>query len=95
MKRYSTREYESALCAKGFSLARQSKDKIYYFYAEGKKQPIHTKISHGPSAAMGPKLLNYCKKQLGLNSNQELADFIGCPLGYESYVQLLKKNKHI
>lgn len=95
MKRYSTKEYESALCAKGFLLERQSKHRIYCFYAEGKKQPIFTKISHGPSESMGPELLNCCKKQLRLNSNQELADFIGCPLGYESYVQLLKKNKHI
>ena len=95
MRRFSTKEYESALLSKGFLLERQRKDKIYYLYAEGKKQPIFTKISHGSSETMGPKLCSMCKKQLRLNSNQEFDDFVECPLTGDSYVLLLREKGHI
>ena len=84
-----TRVIESALTSKGFRVS-QTDHKYYYFYVEGKRTNIWTKISHGLDE-YGDDLLRLMKKQLKLEK-QELVEFISCSLSEAEYRnQLVRK----
>lgn len=85
---FRTRDIESALTSKGFKQAN-SDHKYYFFYVDGKKTSIRTKISHGASE-YGDVLLGLMKKQLHLEK-KELEELINCTLGEKEYRELLAK----
>jgi len=87
---FDSKEFTKALNAKGFQLERHSKDDIYYFYYEGKKTQIHTKVSQGAREDLGPTLLKKIQIQLYLNKRQLLLDFAKCPMTHQEYIDYLK-----
>lgn len=95
MKTFSTKEYESALTAKGFQEERQTGHTLYYLWEEGKKTHIWTKISHGRKEDIRDRLANLIKKQLKFDTKKDLSDFIECPMDHSGYIQYLRAKGEI
>jgi hypothetical protein len=49
------------------------------------KTGIHTELSHG-SKTVGGDSLSAIKRQLRLDSTEQLVDFIQCPMEYDDYI---------
>ena len=89
MKPRSRLELASAFQRKGFR-PREAEHTWYYLYIAGKRTPIRTKLSHGTQYRQyGPTLLGKVADQLHLTA-AELADFVDCPLTYDSYIGLMR-----
>jgi hypothetical protein len=85
------RKIESSLSKKGFV-----KDETHhiYFYHEynGKRTGIYTYTSHGSkNKVYGNSLLSMMKKQLKLNTINQVVDLFECPMSKEEYNQILKE----
>ena len=85
------RKIESSLSKKGFI-----KDETHhtYFYHEynGKKTGIYTYTSHGSkSKVCGNPLLSMMKKQLKLDTINQVVDLFECPMSEEEYNQILEE----
>jgi hypothetical protein len=87
---YKARELRSALEAKGFLLERQTTDDIFYFYHEGRRTQVHTKISMGRGEELRSALLSQIKRQLFLDTGVQLGAFIKCPMSHEEYIDHLR-----
>lgn len=79
----------SSLLKKGFE-SEESHHTFYWFHYNGQQTNIKTKISHG-SDEYGDYLLSSMKKQLKLDSMNELSDLLNCPMSHEEYIRLLKE----
>lgn len=90
MRTFNTGEYKKALLSKGFRSDRDTGDEFLYFYFEGKKTQIHTKISHGMREDVGPGLLKMIQRQLKLDKSQTIK-FAKCPLTHEEYIKHLQE----
>ena len=91
-----TRLLSRALRKKGFLENKKADHVFYYLCYEGKRYPVRTKISHGRSGSECDKnLLSKIKRQLRLDSIEELLDFIDCPLSEEGYIAILKQKNVI
>jgi hypothetical protein len=84
-----TRKIYSSLKSKGFE-PTEGDHTFYWFFLEGLKTHIKTKISHGTNE-YGGHLLSVMRKQLKLKSALELKDLINCPMSQERYIELLKE----
>jgi len=91
----SAKSFEKALTKKGFQLERQTTDKLFFFYYQGKKTQIFTKISHGKGEDLRPPILSKIKGQMFLDSSAQLSSFIDCKFGHEDYIALLVAKGHI
>lgn len=69
---------------------RKTKHDIFFLYDGEKQTSIFTKVSHGPSEDIGDTLLKRIRDQLQLDKN-EVDRFLGCPMGYEEYIQTLRR----
>ena len=95
MAQIDRRDIESGLQSKGFRKLN-SKHKIYYFFHNGKKTSIRTKLSHGSSYKVyADKLLNLVKKQLHLDTTSQLKELCYCPLSEADYIRLLASKKKL
>jgi len=94
MPTYKTRKIVSSLKKKGFNPKKgKSKHIKYTLYVNGKKTSIFTWVSHGLDE-YNDQLLNAMRKELSLESNQELNDLIECPMSAEALISLLvERNK--
>lgn len=83
---------EESLKKKGFEVEQSGRDhRFYYFYYNGKKTGVRTKISTGSGYKdYSDSLLGTIKKQLCFPSRRHLDDFINCPLTLEDYIDILK-----
>ncbi len=88
-----TRKISSALQNKGFKPI-ESDHTYYWFFLDGIRTHIKTKISHGKSE-YGDNLLSAMRKQLKLNTASELKDLIYCPMSQENYIELLKERDEL
>jgi len=86
------REVIAGLLKKGF-VRRENDHTFLHYFANGKKTPIFTKISHGEKE-VGDPLLNIMARQLRI-SRRELLDLIDCPLSEENYAKGLRTAGHI
>jgi hypothetical protein len=93
--RASAKDFEGALNRKGFFLDRRTDDKIYYFYYQGLKTHIHTKVSMGKSEDLRDKLLGNIKRQMNFDSTAQLLQFIDCSLDEGAYIAHLKAKQVI
>ncbi len=91
---FKARDICSALKKKGFVEDPSSDHIRYTLYVNGKKTRIFTFISHD-FREYGEKLISEVKKQLRLQSKNELQDFIKCPMTGEEYTKLLIERDHI
>ncbi|OQA17299.1 MAG: hypothetical protein BWY64_02147 [bacterium ADurb.Bin363] len=87
MSKYLTSDFEKALLKKGFQ-EYTTHHKMFLFYWKGKKTDIRTRISHGEKD-FDDSLLNQRKKQIKLNTKQQIIDFINCPMSKEYYINFL------
>jgi hypothetical protein len=95
MPTHKTRKIVSSLTKKGF-LSKKGKSKHikYTLYVQGKKTGVYTWISHGLDE-YEDKLLNAMRKELHLETSQELEDLIECPMSKEALISLLMKKGDI
>lgn len=80
---------KKALLKKGFHL-EEGDHHFFVYYNNGKKTPIHTKISHS-SDELSDNLLAIMARQLHLPKNQFL-ELIDCTMSGDEYRDFLIKN---
>lgn len=91
MTTVKTQKIISSLTKKGFEI-KQTHHILLYLVEDGKKQGIHTKISHGKKE-YDDHLLSKVAKQLELNKS-ELMDFIDCPMTKEEYLEIIEDQEN-
>lgn len=88
MTALKTRTIIANLKKKGF-IERNGDHEFLYFYNNGKKTIIKTKISHGETE-VGNKLIGSMAKQLKLDIS-DFIKFAQCHINQEQYVNILKR----
>ena len=85
------RKFESGLCKKGF--VKSGGDHIFLRHmVDGKYSSVYTKVSHTKKLKdISRDLLTSIRKQLRLDTNQEVFDLVECPLSEEDYNNILKE----
>ncbi len=92
---YDRRDIESALVSKGF-VKENKHHKYFYHEYKGKRTGVYTYTSHGASyKSYNKTLLSFIKKQLKLDTNQQLSRLIECPMTQEEYNDFLIENGYI
>ncbi|NPV00700.1 MAG: hypothetical protein HPY53_04885 [Brevinematales bacterium] len=95
MSSYKPKEIETALKNKGFSKKNNS-HKYFSFYYEGKKiGDIYPFISHSKGKEYNDSLLDALKKEMKMDSKENLCKFIECSLTQEDYIRILKSQNVI
>lgn len=86
---------KDSLEKKGFQKStKKGRDhEFFFFYHNGKKTNIFTKISYGEREIHDHNCSNMAR-QIKL-SNPQFKEFVDCPLELKDYVQLLIQGKHI
>lgn len=92
MASYKTEQFKSALERKGF-IKDQTHHQMYWYYVDGKKTSIRTRVSHNEKT-YNDYLLSERRKQIHLSKNDFLL-FVECPLTAEKYKEILIENKII
>lgn len=87
------RDVESALKQKGFQEAPKRDHKYFFFYLDGKKTSVNTKISHSDSE-IHDQNCSLMARQMRL-TNRQFKEFISCNLSLEEYTKLLTQNGHV
>jgi hypothetical protein len=87
------RAVSQALKSKGFAQDDRRDHVYYFFFHNGKKTQIYTKISHGQSEITDP-LCSAMARQIKLTSSQ-FRDFVDCPLSLDNYLEVLVKSKYL
>ena len=86
-------EVRKNLRGKGF---REETDRHHIFLrliVDGKKTHIYTKCSHGANSDdVGHAVASSMKRQLGLDTRQQLNDLVNCPMDYDIYLNILSAN---
>jgi len=92
---WRSRDVRATLEKKGFT--RSDTDHAQFRLMIGDKfTGVKTMVSHGrEDIARGRTLFQSIKRQLKLDTNNELADFLDCPMTKERYVELLRERGHI
>lgn len=85
-----TRDIKSALLSKGFEVEETHHEYLWFYY-DGKRTHIKTRLSHGIDE-YGSNLINAMKKQLKLNSRQDIENLLKCPMTESQYIELLLKS---
>jgi len=85
-------QIESSLCSKGFKEDRGRDHRRFHHIYKGKKTGISTKTSHGSERykEYQDPLLSKIKRQLKLDSKEELKGLLLCPMSGEEYNQKLR-----
>lgn len=84
------RELESNLPKKGFR-REDSGDHIYfYFEKDGRLTSAYTKVSHTKKLkVISGGLLTAVRRQLHLETNQDVIDLVSCPMSEAEYLERL------
>jgi len=93
MASLKTKKITSALLRKGFR-QDNTHHKYYWFYDQGKKTLVKTRVSHG-LAEYGDALLSQVRRQLGLETKKQLLDLVECPLSREDYRDILIRKRFL
>jgi len=76
---------------KGFVKKEESHHIYFHHQFNGVDTGICTYVSHGKKHKdYDGKILSKIKKQLKLNSTQEVADLVNCPMSEDQYNQILR-----
>jgi predicted RNA binding protein YcfA (HicA-like mRNA interferase family) len=76
---------QRALLKKGFEKVNTD-HKVLIFYHDGKKTPIHTKVSHG-NKEISDQLIGHMAKQVSLTKS-EFEDVVDCHLQQNDLVKI-------
>lgn len=85
----ATKDVESALLRKGFTLEKNRDHNYYFIYKDGKKTRINTKVSHGSHKDIDNGLLNKMMKQMKL-PKKEFDEYMNCTFSKEQYLNYLE-----
>lgn len=84
------RKIESSLLKKGFVKEEAADHKYFYHEYNGKRTGISTHTSHGSGyKTYGDNLISMIKRQLRLDTNNQIRDFLLCPMTSAEYIQIL------
>ena len=84
------RDVESNLPKKGFEKDTSRQHHIYFNHRyNGKYTGAFTYTSH-TRKSIGAPIISQMKKELRLNSTQQVVDLVNCPITGEQYVEILK-----
>jgi predicted RNA binding protein YcfA (HicA-like mRNA interferase family) len=89
MSSLPSREIDRALLKKGF-VRENRNDRTYKLMRGSEKTGIKTILSHTSNMDYGDHLLSMVARQMKL-TKAELRQFVGCTMGHEEYVQILKQ----
>jgi hypothetical protein len=80
----------AALTSKGFGLEQGSRDHDFlFFWYEGKRQPVFTKLSRGTQyKTVGDPLLSKMSRQLHL-TKKEFGNLVDCPMSEADFIERL------
>jgi hypothetical protein len=92
MSTIKTKDIHKALTGKGFRVV-ESHHEMLWFFVQGKKTSIRTRLSHG-SEEYDDSLLGLMAKQLKLR-RADLDRLIECPLTENEYVNKLIHDGHV
>jgi hypothetical protein len=89
------REVRRALLKKGFreSIKKKRDHDYFFFFYNGKKTSVRTKISHG-EREIGDPNCSAMAKQMRL-SNPQFNEFVDCSLELKHYLYILIQGHHI
>lgn len=90
---FKAREVAASLCGKGFQVDSKRDHRYYFFYYDGKKSSIQTKISHN-AVEIDDYLCSAMSRQIRLTRPQ-FKNFVECPLTGEEYLKLMIEAKHV
>jgi hypothetical protein len=80
---------EASLRAKGFEQDNKDHRKFHLIY-QGRRTGGVTFTSHGRSGADIPdSILNLMKRELWLDTLEQLRDLLNCPMDHQQYIQFL------
>jgi len=86
------RKIESSLTKKGFIRDEATHHTYFCHEYKGKRTGIYTYTSHGSkSKVCGNPLLSMMKKQLKLDTINQVVDLFECPMSEEEYNQILEE----
>ena len=86
---------ESHLSQKGF-VKEDTHHKYFYHECDGIQTGAYTYTSHGSKyKTYGRELLGMMKKQLKLDTTQQVFDLVTCPMSEDAYNEILKKKGFI
>jgi predicted RNA binding protein YcfA (HicA-like mRNA interferase family) len=95
-----SKKLESSLRSKGFERSQKTgSHRLYIYCYDGRETDIRTFLSHGSDYDISDRILSYIKKQLYLDSTQQVAELANCPLTKEGLASLyeskglIKRNK--
>lgn len=95
MKPRKPKDLKKILTKKGFVKSSDKDDhNFYYLYVDGKKEVIHTMVSHG-TKEYSKFLMGKIKNQMRFNTAQNCDDYFDCTMNGEEYVQMLRENGEI
>lgn len=83
------------ILGKGFKESRESGHRYFVFVYNGKTTHINTHFSHGSNEDIGDELLSRIKRQLKLDTANEVASFLRCDMSEVDYQQKLLAKKLI
>jgi len=87
-KTYSNQQMISHLSRKGFKPV-EGHHHFLFFHHDGKRTAVKTKVSHSKKVEYGGNLLSAVRKQVLLDSNNQLCRLLDCPMSVEEYVKIL------
>lgn len=93
MASLKTAKIAKSLTHKGFREVEGRDHIFYFFYLNGKKTSVFTKMSHSDEE-IGDKLIKNMKNQMKL-SKEQFFDFVKCTLTEEEYTKYLLDNGYI
>jgi hypothetical protein len=86
------KEIRASLLRKGFQ-RRNGQDVYLHLWADGKKTPVYTKISHG-EREVHDSLIASMAKQVKL-SKRQFFELVECSIDAEEYLRLMRDGRHI
>ncbi|MCX5861281.1 MAG: hypothetical protein NTW27_04045 [Deltaproteobacteria bacterium] len=93
-KNVDRNEAEKSLRNKGFRLEKDHDHIFYYHEYRGRETGIKTKFSHSKKMKdIGGEILSSMKKQLRLNTLDEIVRFLECPMSEDEYLAVLKASR--
>jgi len=83
------KDVEKALCKKGFEKSNTD-HRVFWFYIDGARTNIHTKISHN-SQDIDDYLQSCMARQMQLTKNDFLL-FVSCQMNFKTYIERIKSS---
>ena len=89
------RDLRSALLKKGFKESQGGDHDFYFYYEDGIKTKVRTKISHGSHGRkpIGDTLTSIIKDQMHFEEKEQLIRFVECTFSAEDYREMLHRKK--